>query len=88
MMMLKFDPLRFIADHAGMALAEAIAEAYKQGQRDAQPEIIRCKNCRYWKQLKSHTTKGICNAWYGKERSSTDYCSEGRRKEGEADAVD
>lgn len=38
MMMLKFDPLRFIADHAGMALAEAIAEAYKQGQQDAQPE--------------------------------------------------
>lgn len=34
----KFDPLRFIADHAGMSLADAISEAYRQGKQDAQPE--------------------------------------------------
>lgn len=37
--MSKFDPLRFIADHAGMSLVDAISEAYRQGQQDAQPEI-------------------------------------------------
>ena len=35
-MMPKFDPLRFIADHAGLSLADAISEAYRQGQQDAQ----------------------------------------------------
>ena len=35
-MMPKFDPLRFIADHAGLSLADAILEAYRQGQQDAQ----------------------------------------------------
>ena len=37
-MMFKFDPLRFIADHAGMALVDAISEAYRQGQQDAQQD--------------------------------------------------
>ena len=36
MMSMIFDPLRFIADHAGMALVDAISEAYRQGQQDAQ----------------------------------------------------
>ena len=35
-MMPKFDPLRFIADHAGLSLVDAISEAYRQGQQDAQ----------------------------------------------------
>lgn len=50
-MMLKFDPLRFIADHAGMALADAISEAYRQGQQDAQPDtdcaLKEFGNCSY-----------------------------------------
>lgn len=41
MMSMIFDSLRFIADHAGMALVDAISEAYRQGQQDAQrvPDI-------------------------------------------------
>ena len=45
MMSMIFDQLRFIADHAGMALVDAISEAYRQGQQDAQPEIVQCKDC-------------------------------------------
>lgn len=36
--MTKFNPLNFVANHAGMNLADAIKEAYEQGKRDAQPE--------------------------------------------------
>ena len=36
--MTNFNPLNFIANHAGMNLADAIKEAYEQGKRDAQPE--------------------------------------------------
>lgn len=36
--MTDFNPLNFIADHAGMNLADAVNEAYEQGKRDAQPE--------------------------------------------------
>lgn len=39
-MMPKFDPLRFIADHAGLSLADAISESYRQGQQDTQPEHL------------------------------------------------
>ena len=36
--MTNFNPLNFIASHAGMNLADAIKESYEQGKRDAQPE--------------------------------------------------
>lgn len=36
--MTDFNPLEFIAGHAGMCYADAIKEAYEQGKRDAQPE--------------------------------------------------
>lgn len=36
--MTNFNPLNFIANHAGMNLADAIKEAYEQGKRDAQQE--------------------------------------------------
>ena len=32
------DILKFIADHSGMNLADALKEAYEQGKQDAQPE--------------------------------------------------
>ena len=35
--MTNFNPLNFIASHAGMNLADAIKEAYEQGKRDAEP---------------------------------------------------
>lgn len=36
--MAEFNPLNFIANHAGMNLADAIKEAYEQGKMDAQPK--------------------------------------------------
>lgn len=33
-----FNPLNFIANHAGINLADAIKEAYEQGKKDAQSE--------------------------------------------------
>lgn len=36
--MTNFNPLNFIANHAGMNLADAIKEAYEQGKKDAQSE--------------------------------------------------
>ena len=36
--MTNFNPLNFIASHAGMNLADAIKEAYEQGKSDAEPE--------------------------------------------------
>ena len=36
--MTNFNPLDFIANHAGMNLADAIKEAYEHGKRDAEPE--------------------------------------------------
>ena len=34
--MTNFNPLNFIASHAGINLADAIKEAYEQGSKDAQ----------------------------------------------------
>ena len=34
--MSNFNPLDFIANHAGMNIADAIKEAYEQGSKDAQ----------------------------------------------------
>lgn len=36
--MADFNPLNFIADHAGMNLADAIKEAYEQGKMDPLPK--------------------------------------------------
>lgn len=76
-MMPKFDPLRFIADHAGMALADAISEAYRQGQQDAQPEIVRCRECKYWDRT-GYCLYGSRLAWKGNDN---DYCSRAKRRE-------
>lgn len=77
--MLKFDPLRFIADHAGMALAEAIAEAYKQGQQDAESELTRCKDCYHYP---GEYTDCPMIGW---ARNGEDFCSKAERKEGETE---
>lgn len=41
-MMANFNLLDFIANHAGMNLADALKEAYEQGKRDAEPHWIPC----------------------------------------------
>lgn len=62
--MTKFNPLNFIADHAGMNLADAIKEAYEQGKRDAQPEqaVKDCRNCKHGKYNDYHDTYFCYNA--------------------------
>ena len=77
-MMPKIDPLRFIADHAGLSLADAILEAYRQGQQDAQPEIVQCKDCKYWDST-GYCLYGSRLAWRG---NYNDYCSRAKRREG------
>ena len=56
--MTKFNPLNFVANHAGMNLADAIKEAYEQGKRDAQPEqaVKDCRNCKHGKYNDYHDT--------------------------------
>ena len=49
-------------------------------------EVVRCKDCKYWKEWESRT--GSCHRsengynWFGVD--STDYCSFGEKKDGEA----
>ena len=43
--------------------------------------IVRCKDCRYWERQKPYITIGECAMWESAWRS-TDYCSEGRRRDG------
>ena len=47
----------------------------------AQPEIVRCKGCRFYA-LSPYTTHGIkiCQKWGG-VRMDDDFCSRGERKE-------
>ena len=44
-----------------------------------QPEIIRCRNCRYWEREKPFATSGRCFIWECANRKGSDYCSEARR---------
>lgn len=48
----------------------------------AEPQIIRCKDCRYWEKYKSYATKGVCKMWGETERTGKDFCSEARCKDG------
>ena len=50
----------------------------------AQPEIIRCKDCKYWER---EGTKGVCNDLYGFGRywNPDDFCSYAERRTDEAD---
>lgn len=60
--MTNFNPLNFIADHAGVNLADAIKEAYEQGKRDAQPES--CRGCKYEPRYSHEEPCGSCSNNY------------------------
>ena len=45
----------------------------------AQPEIIRCRECKYWECEKPFATSGRCFIWECANRKGSDYCSEARR---------
>ena len=44
-----------------------------------QPEIIRCRDCKYWEREKPFATSGRCFIWECTNRKGSDYCSEARR---------
>ena len=46
----------------------------------AKEELVRCKECRYWERQEPYATIGKCSIWKSGRRS-TDFCSEGRKKE-------
>jgi len=55
--MSNFNPLDFIANHAGMNIADAIKEAYEQGKKDAQERKTGHWHDRYY----SDITKIVCS---------------------------
>lgn len=79
--MADFNPLNFIADHAGMNLADAIKEAYEQGKRDTLPEPKTGK----WLEI-PHTFMWQCSlcSWINDISSDFNYCPDcGAKMEGE-----
>ena len=44
-----------------------------------QPEIIHCRDCKYWEREKPFATSGRCFIWECTERKGSDYCSEARK---------
>ena len=44
----------------------------------AQPEIIRCLDCKYWEREEPFTSIGRCGIWAYTHRKGSDYCSEAR----------
>ena len=45
-----------------------------------QPEIVRCKDCKYYEQWEDDHICGMLGSYYGNKKPD-DYCSDGRRKE-------
>ena len=45
-----------------------------------QPQIVRCKDCKYWKQYESYQF-GECEIYKGYNRSGNWFCADGERKE-------
>ena len=46
----------------------------------AEPQITKCKDCRYWDRNIQFATLGVCHIWGETERTRNDYCSEARKK--------
>lgn len=65
--------------------SDGFCDGYKQGIKDAQSEIVRCKDCKHWREHKyaKETKRYIpfcgLNAIYTK---SDDFCSRAERREG------
>ena len=57
-------------------------EEWKEGYGKNQPQIVRCKDCKYYHKPEYGFTYGdctYCSAW--RQVSTDDFCSKGRRKD-------
>jgi len=72
------DPMR--NDYTkGITCGAALATEYIKQLPAAQPQIIKCGHCRYWRRKTDTYTQGFCDIWRI-SRVRKDFCSEGRRK--------
>lgn len=66
---------------------EGYAEGYRDGYSKRDGEIVRCKDCEYWR-----TNTQFCTRWsapFATQHTSPNwYCADAERKEGDGDAVD
>ena len=74
------DPMK--SEYAqGIACGAALAKTYVEQLPSTQPEIVRCKDCRY------HIPHdGRCRLWC-QFVDSLEWCSRAKRKDGEADDI-
>lgn len=83
------DRLRKLPSAQPEDYAHGFADGYIQGKKDAQPEIIRCKYCKFYEtwQLKSDYTDdkrcktSVCvRGRYAIHRSEDWYCADAKRR--------
>lgn len=60
-----------------MDIGKDLKDAYEQGYKDRDSEIVRCKDCRWWNSETNGCKRNpSVEAWY-----ETDFCKYGERKE-------
>ena len=77
------DPMK--SEYAqGVACGAALAKTYVKQLPTAQPEIIRCRDCRYYEWMSNRVPDEqtwFCHNWNA-ETGKDDYCSYAERREG------
>ena len=79
------DPMK--SEYAqGIACGAALAKTYVEQLPSTQPEIVRCKDCKHYKESK-YIGRLACHYVIGGTvvRNMDDFCSRAERKDGEAD---
>lgn len=74
--------LEFIVEYLGGAFDEDFQRKLIERMNtlpSAQPEIVRCKDCRHWRE------QGLCGIWDHYISNGKFYCGCAEREEGEAD---
>jgi hypothetical protein len=63
-----------------MDIGKDLKEAYEQGYKDRDAELVRCKDCKYW-----HSNTEFCDTWssmnIAQRTTSNAFCSYGERRE-------
>jgi len=59
--------------------AHGFVDGYKQGKKDAQPEIIRCKDCKWFEEINQPFTQMFCRKHYI-DILNDDFCSYAERR--------
>ena len=82
----KFEPWLKVNDYNDGELNMLKAVLYEiRFMRPVQPEIIRCKDCKHFKQVFApNSNDGLCGHWHSKCDARTNrngYCSHAERKE-------